>query len=253
MLDKKVAQVREAAALASNLDPPNDQLAAYLLSKVPVDEHEESRVPTFYGVPKVHKKPVKMRPIVPCHSNAQAPAARYVSKQLQPLIDQCMFVLKGSKDLSIKLSQLRLPRGRKAWIISGDIVAYYPNIPLKKCLADVAKMCRIGFADTMTPEERHLFFSCFFLANKDLIIDFNGESAVQIRGLAMGIACSPDIANLYGASQEEPILLQTAYRTKVPFFGRYLDDLLGIVLCETADEAMQMAQGIRYDGDDIEC
>lgn len=170
----------------------------------------------MYGVPKAHKRPVRMRPIVPCHSVAQAPCATYVSKQLKELIARQPHVLKGSKDLVQKLSKLRLDPGRKVYIISGDIVAFYPNIPLQKCLSIVSKMYReTPEWQELSKEERHLFLTCFQAANRDLVIDFEHESAVQIRGLAMGIACSPDLANLYGAFFENPILSSERYKAKV--------------------------------------
>ena len=104
----------------------------------------------------------------------------------------------------------------------------------------------------MSAEEKHLFFSCFQAANKDLLIDFNGESAVQIKGLAMGIACSPDLANLYGAHFEELILSDNDLSSRIPFFGRYLDDVLCIVYANDAAEATALATQIRYDGVEIE-
>jgi hypothetical protein len=55
------------------------------------DNHEENplikvyykHIPTFYGVPKIHKKPWKARPIMPCHSTILAPFAKVLSKLLK--------------------------------------------------------------------------------------------------------------------------------------------------------------------------
>ncbi|KAJ3518299.1 hypothetical protein NM688_g9457 [Phlebia brevispora] len=250
LLERKERQVKEAAQAAEDLGKL--QLAEFLLSKIPDDEHAESNVPVFYGIPKVHKTPVKMRPIVPCHSNAQSPAASFVSKQLKPLVEACPYVLKGSKDLARRLNELELSMYRKPWIVSGDIVAYYPNIPLAKCLSIVANRCKTAFADTMTAEERHLFFLCYFLANKGLIIDFNGESSEQIRGLAMGIACSPDLANLYGAHFEEKVFEDPLMNYHIPFYGRYLDDVLAIVYAPDRASALALAHKIKFDDVEIE-
>ena len=131
-MTRKIKAVKMCAALAEHIG--NEQLKDFLLSKVPAKETDESAVPVLYGIPKVHKLPVKVRPIVPCHSNVQSPAAVYVSKLLKPLVAQRPYVIQGSKDLSIKLKELSLPRRKKVWIVSGDVVAFYPNIPLMKCL-----------------------------------------------------------------------------------------------------------------------
>ena len=104
----------------------------------------------------------------------------------------------------------------------------------------------------VSEEERRLFSECFLIANKDLVINFGKESAVQIQGLPMGMSCSPDLANLYGAHFEEKILAPgTALRERMPFFGRYLDADLGIVYAATAEEALSLAKEISYDGVEI--
>jgi len=52
-------------------------------------------------------------------------------KMLKPLYANCPFVIHGSKDSAIKLSKLKLPQHHRVFIISGDITAYYLNIPTK--------------------------------------------------------------------------------------------------------------------------
>lgn len=95
---------------------------------------EEHHIPRFYGIPKIHKKPTRFRPIIPCHSAQQNPAAKYVSKRLKPIIKLAPTIIHGSKDLAIKLSKLELQPTRRAFIVTGDVVAFYPNIDLDKCL-----------------------------------------------------------------------------------------------------------------------
>ena len=90
--------------------------------------------PLFMVSLKIHKQPVKMRPIIPCHSAIMNPAAKYVSKQLKPLIEESPTIIHGSKDLAIKLSKLSLTPGKHWYIVTRDVVAFYPNIPLNKCL-----------------------------------------------------------------------------------------------------------------------
>ena len=249
-LERSRAIAIELSELADALD--HDQLAKFLRSKVPESEHEESVVPVFYGIPKMHKLPVKMRPIVPCHSNAQAPAAVLVAKMLAPLVEAQPYVLRGSKDLAVKLSTLKLSPYRKAWIVSGDIVAYYPNIPLSKCLGIVGNWWLHTEGQKYSQEWQHLFVRCFQFANKGLIIDFNGETAEQIRGLAMGIACSPQLANLYGAKFENVIMEEQIMKDRVPFYGRYLDDVLAIVYAESSDEALAIAKRIEFKDVEVE-
>lgn len=228
----------------------NDQLAVFLRSKCPAsDDANDAKVPVFYGIPKIHKQPTKMCPIMPCHSCIQAPAAKYVSKQLKELLKDRPYVLKGTKDLAQKLSKLKIPKGRKAYIVTGDVVAFYPNVPADRCMEVVS----IWWAETIGIHKRasecQLFGRRMQLASNDLIMEFDGVTYKQLRGLAMGMAHSPDMANLYGAFYEEHAFsnLETLKR-HVPFYGRFIDDLISIVYADSASEALATMQLLSFPG-----
>ena len=108
----------------------------FMMSQFPQHDGDryQHKVPRFYGIPKIHKQPVKFRPIIPCHSAVMNPAAKFVSKKLKPLIQAAPTIIHGTKDLAIKLSKLNLNPGKTWYIVTGDVVAFYPNIPLNKCL-----------------------------------------------------------------------------------------------------------------------
>ena len=166
-------------------------------------------IPHFYGIPKIHKLPVKFRPILPYHSAIQNPAAKFCSKILKPLVEEVLTVIHGSKDLVIKLSQLCLNPGHKFYIVTGDIVAYYSNIPLNVCLEHIQTMlskwvyCVEGDSNRDWMGFRiktflELFNDCLRIGNMELLTQFNREVFQQLNSLAMGIADSPDLTNLYG-------------------------------------------------------
>ncbi|THH09686.1 hypothetical protein EW146_g8612 [Bondarzewia mesenterica] len=232
----------------------NEQLVKFLRSKIPESELDESKVPVFYGVPKIHKTPTKMRPIVPCHSCAQGPAAKFVSKQLKPLLAERPYVLRGSKDLAQRISKLHLDPKRKKYLVSGDIVAFYPNIPADRCMDIVYEWYKTwALNHDVSAAEIHLFRRCLHLANKDLIIDFQDETFLQKKGLAMGVACSPDLANLFGAWHEEEILrTDEVLKTEMPFFGRFIDDVIGVVYANSREEALQIAKRVQYQDVELE-
>src|SRR5205085_11947418 len=95
-----------------------EQQRKWLVHRLPNDEVDPYEgVPRFYGIPKIHKSPWKMRPIVPCHSAMQNPAAKVLSFLLKPIVQTQPYILEGSKQLAMRLDQLRLPPGKKVWII----------------------------------------------------------------------------------------------------------------------------------------
>lgn len=98
-------------------------------------------MPNFYIIPKIHKSPVKARPIIPCHSVVQGPVAKFVSKMLKDIVKSKQGIIHKSKDLILKLHSiknslalLKSDNGvmKKLFIVSGDVMAFYPNINCEK-------------------------------------------------------------------------------------------------------------------------
>src|SRR5262249_51931191 len=155
----------------------------------------------------------------PCHSVIQGPAGKFVSKMLKPIIESAPYIIRGTKDLAIKLSKLSLPHTKsegsslkQLFFVSGDVVAFYPNIDTERAHAFAERR----FCDWLArDEEAHqrftdhevgayakLFRMCLSAADDDLLCKFQGKVYRQKRGLAMGVASSPDLANLYGLTFE---------------------------------------------------
>ena len=244
ILDQKCTQMREVASIAeAHIDDLEGSVSDFLRSKITL-RGESHHVPKFYGIPKIHKEPVKMRPIIPCHSAIMNPAAKYVSKKLKPLIQRAATVIHGTKDLAIKLSKLSVDRRRKWYIVTGDVVAFYPNIPLQRCIDIIQTMYAdyllesSSHADAVNPAVLHLFEMCLKIGNTNLLTQFQGQIYEQLNGLAMGVADSPDLANLYGYYFEK--LANVLTHPDIFYYGRYIDDCLAIVYAESEAAAVTL-------------
>ena len=66
----------------------------------------------------------------------------------------------------------------------------------------------------------------------------------------MGVADSPDLANLYGHYFESQ--LRVLNDPLIPFYGRYIDDCLAIVYASSEQEALAKVQYIKFDNCVIE-
>ena len=239
--------ILDLASMPYPMEAENEQLREWLISRcTEYEAHPDDGLPHFYGIPKIHKSPWKMRPIVPCHSALQGPTAKMISKLLRPIVDKQPYVLRGSKDLCKKLANVRLPSHKKVWIISGDVVAYYPNIP-REAAKDIALeyMTKEYLLDVFPIKKREDIFwfwsAAIDVANDNLYMRFQNDVYRQLQGLAMGVACSPDMANLYGARWENDIVPQIV---EILFYGRYIDDVLSLVVAETKEEALEIASRI---------
>jgi hypothetical protein len=170
--DRQCTEMELMALKAENLiSDSGNQLGKFFQHCITVkgDQHV---MPVFYGIPKIHKEPIKMHPIILCHFAIQNPAAKYVSKKLKPLVEVAPTILKGTKDLAIKLSKINLDSNHQWFLVSGDIVAFYPNVPLEQCLDITTSLYEeyMGLPTTCKEFlELEVFVMCLQTGNKDLI------------------------------------------------------------------------------------
>jgi hypothetical protein len=214
---------------------------------------EQHVIPVFYGIPKIHKEPIKMQPIILYHSAIQNPTTKYISKKLKPLVEAVPTILKGTKNLVIRLSKIDLNRNHQWYLVSGNIVAFYPNIPLKQCL-DIATTLYEEYIGAPTTHnkllEMEVFLRCLQVDNQDLITQYKDLVYKQQNGLAMGVMDSPDLANLFGWFFEQQVKILD--HPLIPFYGCFIDDIFGIVYTSSEVEAVQIISVVKFDGCVIE-
>ena len=226
---------------------------------------DEIIYPQFHGLPKIHKTPTGFRPIIPCHSVCFNPAAKFVSKELKPIIRGIPTIIHGTKDLFMKLSQLSIDSSRRWFFVTGDVVAFYPNIPLGSCMNIVngmyedymlnrapAETSNLGREERLQLDiQLRIFQRAIEIGNTKLITQHGDDFYLQLNGLAMGVADSPDLANLFGAYFEERS--QILADDNIAFYGRYIDDCFSIVYADNEDEALDLLRNkIKFDGCVIE-
>ena len=211
-------------------------------------------VPEAYAIPKIHKNPWKGRPICPGFCLPQNPASKVLAKTVRPFIDQIPWVIQGSKDFVKKLANVRIPQGRKGFIVSADVVAFYPSVDttkLREILGQFAEhtlvpidLQKAGDDPTLPSDyaERRLDYydRLFQIALAPPVMTFNDQILVQQRGLPMGAAGSPDAANIFGYWYEQMWMDQVTSNDDILFYGRYLDDIYCVVVADTPDEARNL-------------
>ena len=193
----------------------------------------EFRWPQIHRIPKVQKQPLKIRPIVPCHSHPANHASKVLSRMLKPLLSQLETILESSHVLARELRVFKVPKNKKLWLCSGDVKAMYPNISRKRAHNRVVKMWIDNYGKLLSDLVRDLLE----VSDVYLFAEFYGTYFYQDGGLAMAVPAAPDVAQLYCAFEES-----TAERFKddnILLYRCYIDDILVILIAEDKTSAME--------------
>jgi hypothetical protein len=163
-------------------------------------------------------------------------------------------VLKGTKQLAIDLAQASISPYQKKFLVTVDAVAFYLSLPLDRTIDLCIEIYHLKYPN-LPDEEHDIFAHAIWLANYDLLCEFNGVVYYhQKQGLAMGVACSPDIANLWGAYFEDHhIKTDPIWQRQVPFYQRFIDNMFMIAYANSTEEALGIAQRLCLDDPDSGC
>ena len=192
-------------------------------------------IPRFHGIPKIHKKPWALGPIVPAFGWFSCNPAKLACKRLKSLYAQFPRIVQSTKEVTDKIDAVRIPPGRKAYLCTGDVAAMYTNIPTQGAHALIGNMFR---RTTMRPGMIDAMMKCIDTANDHTYVSFQDRYFRQIDGLAMGSPCSPDVANLYTGELERRRFAKYP-NANVLMYVRYIDDIFMIVLADSVDEALK--------------
>ena len=88
--------------------------------------------PKLYGLPKIHKKNIPMRPIVSSQGSVTYGVAKELARILKPLTGNTIHRVNNSKEFAEDIQKIKLEEGE--CIISYDVSALFTSIPLKSAL-----------------------------------------------------------------------------------------------------------------------
>ena len=196
-----------------------------------------SQLPQFYIMPKLHKDPVKGRPIVACHSWSTWPLSKWVANRINTYAGSQETVLTDTNALIAMLRGVEFAEDDAVLLSTADVESLYTSIPIADALSAVEERLRAcGVEETFL----RITIAAIELVLKLNFFEFNGRTYHQKRGLAMGTPLAPPVANLFLASLEARMM-----RGVPPpvLYVRFLDDILVVQnLSETGPE------GLLWDG-----
>ncbi|XP_043939158.1 uncharacterized protein LOC122811399 [Protopterus annectens] len=185
--------------------------------------NQHPRVPTVFGIPKVHKNPMDppLRLIVSAEGSITTPLAKFVDDKLKVLSYTGDIVLKDSWDfLRCVKTHLYSP---DLIFITLDIVDLFGSIPhetgllwLEQAMIDNGTFSHVDFTNC-------LLFMEIILKNNYMY--FQGEFFRQNKGVAMGAKCAPTYANIVLNWWEKLFILDCPFTQCWSMYKRFLDDI----------------------------
>ena len=200
-----------------------------------------SQTPLFYGLPKIHKENIPLRPIVSACGSVTYKVTKLLAQTLEPLCGNTVHHVKNSTDFASSVLNTRVTRNEV--MASFDVVSPFTSVPLN----EVLKLTNDRLLADSTLEERSTIpvidiMRLLEFCLRNTYFQFRGTIYEQSEGLAMGSPVSPVLANLY-MEEFEQIALRSNNAPRL--WKRYVDDTFMIIRSRFLSRFLQHLNSIR--------
>jgi len=183
------------------------------------------RTPIFYGMPKVHKTPIQLRPVVSCINSFPSIFSTWLDFRMKELLHIIPSYIKNSTELINDLQHVNLPKGAK--LFTADATSMYTNIDTATGIQAFKNLF-----DKYTEVISTNFPKEFFLQTLEIVMGYNifsfGDTYwQQLKGTAMGTPAAPLYSILTYGYFENTRILNTYHRNLI-YYKRYIDNIFGI-------------------------
>ena len=175
----------------------------------------------IYGLAKVHKQDIPLRPVISMLNTPQYGLAKYLHSVIQPCIPSG-YMLKSTSDFIEKLKDIELCNS--ANLVSFDVESLFTNVPLDETINLAVDYVYSEESRCKPQYDRRHFKKLLCFATSGEFI-YRDRLFRQVDGVAMGSPLGPTLANLFLAHYER----QWQNHVNAPStYLRYVDDLFCI-------------------------
>lgn len=198
-----------------------------------------SVTPKFYGLPKIHKPNIPLRPIVSSIDSPLHKLSKFLSDILTiSLATRTSYNTKDTFTFVAAIRGVQLPQNFV--LISLDVVSLFTNIPLELVVtiiedkwSFIKDFCNFDLSSFITLI-RFIFNNCYF--------SFHDRFYKQIFGTPMGSPLSPIIALITMDFILDNVLPKLSF--VFPFLFKYVDDIICAVPYDKIDDVLLVFNSI---------
>ena len=173
------------------------------------------QLPRLYGLAKVHKQNVPLRPVLSMPGSPYHKVANKVTEWLSVIPEakincSTQQTVENLKNVSLEPNEV---------VISFDVTSLYTNVPVKEAIGNAAEKL---YSSNMQspPVDKETFIALATISCTDVMMSTHEGTYKQIDGLAMGSPPAPLLANKW-LSKFEPSIKHIS-----KLFERYMDGIL---------------------------
>ncbi|BHF82693.1 hypothetical protein SprV_0802583200 [Sparganum proliferum] len=200
----------------------------------------DTATPRFYGLPKVHKANVSLRPIVSLRGTPTYGLAKWMFGRLKFLAEGSPTTVTSAYHFFERIKHLKLEPDES--MVSFDVVSLFTSIPQQLAIDVVDKLLAERYEERDKPLKCEHLLELLRYCLKTYFT-FGGQMYEQIKGTPMDSPISGLITEV--VLQRVEHLVFTKYQRK--FWARYVDDTFAVVKTTDIEHLKELLTSVNPD------
>jgi len=169
------------------------------------------RLPIFYGLPKVHKVPFSLQPVVSTTNTLLAIFSIWLDYRMKELLPLIKSYIKTSIEVINNIKKLHIPQGTLLFL--ADAVSMYTNIDTASGLQSMHNFFTSNLSNIPSSFPTNLFLAVLEMVMNNNIFSFSNTFWHQLPGTAMGTPAACAYATITFAQFENSTSCQNSMTT----------------------------------------
>lgn len=189
--------------------------------------------PKMYGVPKIHKEDMPMRPIVSTRGSPTYQLSKFLANIINRALRSDKYNVNNSRHFKDRVSDISIEDNEI--MVSFDVTSLFTNIPINLVIEIIKKRYNVITEHTSIPKNKFLEMLRICCQDSNFF-KYKGKIYKQTFGLPMGSPLSPILADLVMDALLDATTEQLEVSPKI--MVKYVDDLFAIVKRENLQRTL---------------